>query len=118
MTATLKQVYMTSIKPDAAGNFYKVAQFDDTIDVAYPFTAQPIPDELKDKVARFDWSQNAWVDSGVDPAQSQINELKAANKTLSQELTQSRSDLKSANDAIAALTLQVAQLSVAKEVAE
>ena len=118
MTASLKQVYMTSIKPDAAGNFYKVAQFDDTIEVVYPFTAQPIPDELKDKVARFDWSQNAWVDSGVDPAQSQINELKAANKTLSQELTQSRADLKDANDAIAALTLQVAQLSVNKEVAE
>ena len=119
MTETkLTQVYLTSVSPDDQGNYFKTAQFDPSIEIEYPFTAIEIPDDLKDKVARFDWSQNQWVDSGVDSAQSQINDLKQANKTLSQELTQSQADLKSANDAIAALTLQVAQLSVAKEVAE
>lgn len=116
MTASLKQVYLTSVSPDDQGNYFKTAQFDPSIEIEYPFTAIEIPDDLKDKKPKFDWHQGKWIDSGVDPMQAQITELQLQNTALSKNLKQSTADLMTATDAITQLTVQVAKLTVGKAV--
>lgn len=69
------QVFRTFDSQQADGTFYAVTFFPEGLTLAWPYTAVPIPDGLKGKVVKFDWDQLQWVDTQVDPIQSQITGL-------------------------------------------
>lgn len=69
------QVFRTFDSQQADGTFYAVTYFPESLVLAWPYTAVTIPDGLKGKVVKFDWDQLQWVDTQVDPIQSQITSL-------------------------------------------
>lgn len=115
---TYKQVFMTYQSQQQDGNFYTVGFFPVSMKIDYPMTDQPIPDDLKDKVVKYNGVLGKWEDSGVDPNTSEIIALKAQNAALTKQLAKSTATLTTtqqsvaaANQAIAALTRQLAAAS-------
>lgn len=113
-----KQVFMTYQSQQKDGNFYTVYYVPQDAVVDYPVVADHIPDELKDKVAKYNGVLGKWEDSGVDPNTAEIIALKAQNAALTKQLAMSSATLVAtqktvaqANQAIAALTKQLAAVS-------
>ncbi|KRL13074.1 hypothetical protein [Schleiferilactobacillus perolens] len=69
------QVFRTFDAQQTDGTFYAVTFFPEGLKLDWPYTAVPIPAELKGKVVKYDWDQLQWVDTQVDPIQSQITNL-------------------------------------------
>ena len=105
------------------GEFFSTAYFDADTPVDYPFTTNPVPDELKDKVVRFNWDTLKWVDISDDASLQKMMDLESQNaalalalataQTAASEAKTAAEQAKSAADAgqeqVAALTLQLAQ---------
>jgi hypothetical protein len=95
------------------GLFYTVYYIPQDAAVQYPMTDQPIPDELKDTVPKYDWQIDGgigkWVDSKVDPNTAEIATLKGISAIIGKQLASAVATADQANKAVAALTLQVAQ---------
>ncbi|KRL06989.1 hypothetical protein [Schleiferilactobacillus perolens] len=115
---TFKQVFMTYQSQQKDGNFYTVYYVPQDAVVDYPVVADPIPDEIKDKVVKYNGVLGKWEDSGVDPNTAEIIALKAQNAALTKQLAMSSATLVAtqktvaqANQAIAALTKQLAAVS-------
>ncbi|QFR23691.1 hypothetical protein [Schleiferilactobacillus harbinensis] len=112
-TDTYKQVFMTYPVQQQDGLFYTVYYIPQDAVVQYPMTDQPIPDELKGTVPKYDWQIDGgvgkWVDSKVDPNTAEISALKGIGAILGKQLASAVAAADQANKAVAALTLQVAQ---------
>ena len=108
-TSTYKQVFQTFPVQQSDGTFYQVIFVPQGAVVSYPFVDTPVPDELKGKVAKYDWQFAKWVDSGVDPNTAEIVALKGINASLGKQLASAVTAADQANKAVAALAEQVAQ---------
>jgi hypothetical protein len=108
-TNTYKQVFQTFSVQQSDGTFYQVIFVPQGAVVSYPFVDTPVPDELKGKVAKYDWQFGKWVDSGVDPNTAEIVALKGINASLGKQLASAVTAAGQANKAVAALAEQVAQ---------
>lgn len=108
-TDTYKQVFQTFPVQQSDGTFFQVIFVPQGAAVSYPFVDTPVPDELKGKVAKYDWQFGKWVDSGIDPNTAEIVALKEINASLGAQLASAVAAVGQANKAIAALTKQVAQ---------
>lgn len=106
---TYQQAFQTYSTAQPDGNYYQVVFLPQNAEIFYPFTNIAIPDDLKGKVAQFNWSLNKWVDSGDDPNTAEIVALKEINASLGTQLASAVAAVGQANKAIAALTKQVAQ---------
>ena len=107
-TDTYKQAFQTFPVQQSDGTFFQVIFVPQGAAVSYPFVDTPVPDELKGKVAKYDWQFGKWVDSGIDPNTAEIVTLKEINASLGTQLARAVTAVGQANKAIAALTKQVA----------
>lgn len=108
---TYKQVYMTYPVQQEDGNFYTVGFFPVSMKVDYPMTDQPIPDDLKDKVVKYNGVLGKWEDSGVDPNTAEIIQLKAVNAQITKQLAAATLAAESANQAATMANTAVAELT-------
>lgn len=109
---TYKQVFMTYPVQQEDGNFYTVGFFPVSMKIDYPMTDQPIPDDLKGKVVKYNGVLGKWEDSGVDPNTAEIIQLKAVNATLTMQLAAATIAAKSANQAAQSANKAIAQLTM------
>lgn len=104
------------------GEFFSVAYLQEGTPVAYPFTTTPVPDELQDKLVRFDWSTKQWIDTSDEAYLAQLNALQSQNTALTKQLAAAQSaglknqeTIKAQQQQLIALTKQLAALHVTTE---
>lgn len=111
----MKTIYQPFSIPQADGQYFTalIAPGDYTPD--YPYIDTPIPDELQDKVVKWDRQLRKWVDSMDDPVAAEINGFKAQNASLIATLATTTENLQAAqksadtaNTAVAALIAKMA----------
>lgn len=105
---TYQQAFQTYPTAQPDGNYYQVVFLPQNAEIFYPFTNITIPDDLKGKVAQFNWSLNKWVDSGDDPNTAEILTLKNQNAALTKQLATSTIVLMTTQRAVAELTKTIA----------
>lgn len=103
-TSTYKQVYVTSPVQQQDGNFYYVDYVPSYVPVEYPKTTDPIPEELKDKIAKYSWQTGEWIDSQIDPTTATITALQSNAALLMVQFTMIKSTLAGLQKQVAALT--------------
>lgn len=108
---TYQQAFQTYSTAQPDGNYYQVVFLPQNAEIFYPFTNIAIPDDLKGKVAQFNWSLNKWVDSGDDPNTAEILALKNQNAALTKQLAASTIALNSTQQAVAAANKAIAELT-------
>lgn len=113
----MKEVYRTyqTVRPD--GTFFALMYWPPDVSVEFPYTADPIPDELKAKLPYYDWSHLKWIDGSEDLTKLQLSQLAAGLKATGQTATTANTtatDAKvAANDASSQATqLQAALLEI------
>ncbi|KRO17421.1 hypothetical protein [Lacticaseibacillus saniviri] len=120
----MKTVYTIYQQPQPNGAYFYVADYADDYPTDYPQTEVAIPDEIKDGLPKFSWSDNAWHDVSDEGQAKLLSDLQKANTQLQTqnvaltkqlaEVTQSASEATEKagklQTQIVALTQQVAQL--------
>lgn len=81
---TQKTIYHILDQPNQAGQLFDALVLLDyeNSTVSYPYTEVPIPDELKGKQIKFNWSTNSWTDITEETLSDKVTKLTAENEDL------------------------------------
>jgi hypothetical protein len=106
----MKKVYLTyqTIRPD--GSFFALMYWPPDLPVVYPYTTDPIPDELASKLPYYDWSHLKWIDGSEDLIKLQLSQLAASLKTTGQTATTANNTATDAKAAANDASSQATQL--------
>jgi len=104
------------------GEFFSTAFLQEGTPITYPFTDTPVPDELQDKLIRFDWSTKQWVDVSDEAYLAKLNDLQSQNTALTKQLAtaqaagiKNQATISAQQQQLIALTKQLAALHAAPD---